>query len=82
MNVDAFILNSNVRSGVSQGNLDYFYLQELSDDSVPAGLEHVPTVKDLEVKHLLGASLAAGQMLEKRIKGRSWQSYHYSLYTA
>lgn len=83
LNVDAFILNSNVNRAVSQGNLDYFYLQELSDDSVPAGLEQFRTVKDLEVKHLLGASLACrADGLEKRIKGRSWQSYHYSLYTA
>jgi hypothetical protein len=83
LNVDAFILQSNVNRAVSRGNLDYFYLQELSDDSVPAGLEQFRTVKDLEVKHLLGASLACrADGLEKRIKGRSWQGYHYSLYTA
>lgn len=83
LNVDAFILRANVNRAVSMGNLDYSYLQELSDDSVPEGLAQFRSVKDPEVKHLLGASLAcrAGG-LENRIKDRGWQGYHASLYTA
>ncbi len=83
LNVDAFILQSNVNRAVSRGNLDYNYLQELSDDSVSVGLEQFRTVKDPGVKNLLGAILACrADGLEKRIKDRDWQSYHYSLYTA
>lgn len=83
LNVDAFILNSNVNRAVSRGNLDYFYLQELSDDSVPAALLRFREVQDPEVKHLLGASLACrANGLEKRILDRKWQGYHVSFYTA
>jgi hypothetical protein len=83
LNVDSFILRANVNRAVNMGNLDYFYLQELSDDSVPEGLIQFRSVKDQEVKHLLGAYLvcrAAG--LEERIIGKQWQGYHYSFYTA
>ena len=46
LNVDTFILRANVNRAVSMGNLDYLYLQELSDDSVPEGLAQFRTVKD------------------------------------
>ncbi|MEI8130854.1 MAG: DUF4173 domain-containing protein [Leptolinea sp.] len=83
LNVDGFILRANVNRSVGMGNLDYFYLQELSDDSVSEGLNHFRTVKDQEVKHLLGASLACRAAgLEERIKDRGWQGYHVARYTA
>jgi hypothetical protein len=83
LNVDSFILRANVNRAVSMGNLDYLYLQELSDDSVPEGLAQFRSVKDDEVKHLLGASLACrADGLEKRLVDRQWQSYHISFNTA
>jgi hypothetical protein len=83
LNVDAFILRANVNRAVTMGNLDYAYLQELSDDSVPEGLAKFRSVQDQEVKSQLGASLACrASNLEERLNRFQWQGYHVSYITA
>ncbi|HEX7556447.1 MAG TPA: DUF4173 domain-containing protein [Leptolinea sp.] len=83
LNVDSFILVANVKRAETSGNLDYSYLQELSNDSVPQALVQFRTTKVQEVKYLLGAALACrADNLERNLKTWQWQGYHVSFVTA
>jgi hypothetical protein len=89
INVDAWIVNQNVKhttmavsldDGEGERRLDVSYFYSLSNDSVPALIEALGN-KDLPaaVKNELSAVLACRSVELGEIREeRSWQSFHYS----
>ncbi len=79
LNIDSFIVRSNVGRTTNGKELDYLYLQELSTDSVPALLEEFRAVDGGETKHLLGAALVCRiSMMEEQQQNWQWQGFHVS----
>jgi hypothetical protein len=78
MNVEAVIIRQNLNRAETSGELDVEYLSWLSSDSIPALVDGVQTA-DFEQQEQVWAVLACHQyILEARIEGRSWQSFHLS----
>lgn len=83
MNIDGFIVKSNVARTNSGKELDYQYFQELSTDSVAQTLEEFRSTEDEETKHLLGVALVCRtRMLEDQLQDWQWQGYHVSFNSA
>jgi hypothetical protein len=83
LNVDSFIVRANVERAVTSDKLDYPYFQQLSTDAIPETLNQFRTVKNVDVKEMLGVSLTCWQAtLEDKLKDWQWQSYNYSYNTA
>lgn len=83
MNIDGFIVRSNVARTESGNELDYQYFQELSTDSVLQTLEEFRTTENDETKHLLGVALVCRSgILEDQLQKWQWQGYHVSFNSA
>jgi len=89
LNVDAFIVDQNIRREVhaesnDSTNLDTQYFLDLSDDAVPALVSayQTPTLPD-SVREKVGASLACihyNRGLDAR--ELQWQSFHFATFNA
>jgi hypothetical protein len=83
LNVDAFIVNQNIRREVQEKNavdLDSQYFIELSDDAVPALVKALQTPVLPDSVHEKVAAALACIRYERELgdRGDSWQSFHVS----
>jgi hypothetical protein len=88
MNVDGFIVQQNVKRTVAGDELDFYYLQQLSTDAVPAIVSaYQQPGLPANAKDVLGSALACRTAeLNAPIVGdsgmKSWQSFSISESTA
>jgi hypothetical protein len=83
LNVDGFIVEQNVKRAVAGEELDFYYLNQLSTDAVPAMVEQFQR-PDLSktVKEVLGSALACRAATMEDPGAKPWQGFNLSSTTA
>jgi hypothetical protein len=81
LNVDAFIVNQNIRrelNGTAVEDLDSVYFVDLSDDAIPPLVTalHSPTLPDSVHEKVTAALACISNTRDTR--ERTWQSFHFS----
>ena len=79
INVDLIIARNNIKMFNKTGRIDYYYLQQLSDDAVPELIRFADRSSP-EISRQIKANLVAKKL---ELSGPApWQSFNYSRYKA
>ena len=79
INVDRIIARNNIKMFNKTGRIDYYYLQQLSDDAVPELIRFADRSSP-EISRQIKANLVAKKL---ELSGPApWQSFNYSRYKA